>query len=104
MWFLRLRKFFKSAGKEALMLLWAFRHPATPRFVKFGTILLLLYAISPIDLVPDMPIMGWLDDAAILMLGIPFLIKRLPEVVRAEALAATERTLARFGVNRSTPN
>ena len=40
MWFLRFRRFFKSAGKEALMLAWAFRHPATPRFVKVGTMLL----------------------------------------------------------------
>jgi uncharacterized membrane protein YkvA (DUF1232 family) len=104
MWFLRLRKFLKSAGKEALILLWAFRNPATPTFVKLGTILLALYAISPIDLVPDVPLVGWLDDAAILMLGIPFLIKRLPETVRLQALAAAERTLARFGLNRSASN
>ncbi len=101
MWLLRLRTFLKTAGKEALILLWAFRHPATPGFVKLGTILLALYAISPIDLVPDFPIIGWLDDAAILMLGIPYLIKRLPEPVRQQAMAAAERTLARFGVKRS---
>ena len=101
MWLLRLRTFLKSAGKEALILLWAFRHPATPGFVKLGTIFLALYAISPIDLIPDFPGLGWLDDAAILMLGIPFLIKRLPESVRAQALAAAERTLARFGVKPS---
>ena len=102
MWFSRFRRFFKSAGKEALMLAWAFRHPATPRFVKVGTMLLVLYALSPIDLIPDVPIMGWLDDAAILMLAIPFLLKRVPAAVRQQALAATERTLAKFGANRGS--
>lgn len=97
MWLLRLRKFFKSAGKEALMLLWAFRHPATPGFVKLGTIALLLYAISPFDLVPDVPGIGWLDDAAILMLAIPFLLKRLPAGVRSAADEAISRFLARIG-------
>lgn len=97
MWLLRLRRFFKSAGKEALMLLWAFRHPATPGFVKLGTIALLLYAISPIDLVPDFPGIGWIDDAAILMLAIPLLLRQLPASVFFAADEAISRFLARFG-------
>lgn len=100
MWFLRLRKFFRTAGKEALMLAWAFRHPGTPRFVKVGSLLLVAYVLSPVDLIPDVPIMGWIDDAAILMMAVPFLLKRLPAAVRQQALEASERTLSRFGLNR----
>lgn len=102
MWMLRLRKFLKTAGKEALMLAWAFRHPATPGFVKLGTLLLAVYAISPVDLVPDLPFLGWVDDAAILMLAIPFLLKRVPAAVRQQALEAAERLIARFGGRGTT--
>lgn len=101
MWFLRLRKFLKSAGKDAIMLAIACRHPATPTFVKIGTLLLAIYAVSPVDLVPDVPLVGWLDDAALLMISIPFLLKRVPTIVRQQALESTERLLAKFG-GRST--
>ncbi len=38
-------------------------NPITP-YILFG--LALLYTISPIDLVPDIPVVGWIDDIAIL--------------------------------------
>lgn len=96
MWMLRLRRFLKAIGKEGLILAWAIRHPATPAAVRLGALALFAYAISPIDFVPDVPGLGWLDDAAILMLGIPFLLKRLPPTVVAEGQAAVERMLGRF--------
>lgn len=34
-------------------------------FVTFILILALLYIISPIDLIPDIPVIGWIDDAAV---------------------------------------
>lgn len=41
-----------------------FRHPATPWWARGLVILVLLYGISPADLVPDLvPLVGWLDDA-----------------------------------------
>ena len=100
MWGLRARRFLKSAGKEALMLAWACRHPATPIGVKLGSLFVLLYTLSPIDLIPDFPIIGWIDDVAILALAIPFLLRQVPGRVRAEAQAAVELGLARFGLGR----
>ncbi len=102
MWLFRLRKFLKTAGREALLLLVAFRHPATPFFVKLGTVALLAYLVSPIDLIPDWPVLGWIDDAAILMFGIPFLLKRVPAVVLASAGETVARFLGRFGLGRFT--
>jgi uncharacterized membrane protein YkvA (DUF1232 family) len=96
MWMLRLRRFLKAVGKEGLILAWAIRHPATPAVVRLGALALFAYAISPVDLVPDVPGLGWLDDAAVLMVGIPFLLKRLPPTVLAEGRAAVERLLGRF--------
>ena len=39
-----------------------FRHPGTPWWAKGLVILILLYGISPVDVVPDVvPFLGWLD-------------------------------------------
>ncbi|MBN9501431.1 MAG: hypothetical protein BGO01_01280 [Armatimonadetes bacterium 55-13] len=39
---------------------------ATPWNAIFSVFMALLYGVSPIDLIPDLiPVLGWLDDAAI---------------------------------------
>ena len=100
MWWMRARRFLKTAGKEALMLAWACRQPATPIGVKLGALFVLLYTLSPIDLIPDFPIIGWVDDLAILALAIPFLLKHVPARVLAEAQVSVDQGLARFGLGR----
>ena len=46
-----------------------FRHPGTPWWAKGLVILILLYGISPVDLIPDLvPFVGWLDDVSLLLL------------------------------------
>jgi len=102
MWPTRFWKFAKTAGRDGLMLLFALRDPRTPRMVKVGIVALALYAVSPIDLVPDVVLLfGWADDLAILMLGIPFLAKRLPPQVRASAGARAEQLLGRLFARRA---
>jgi uncharacterized membrane protein YkvA (DUF1232 family) len=98
---LRLRLLFRSVGREALMLLYAFRHPATPNVIKIGTLFLLLYLISPFDLIPDfiMPLIGWADDVALLALGVPWLYKKLPQNVLDDVSGKVDRLLSRFGMN-----
>ena len=53
LWFLRIRRLFRTTGREALILWYAFRNPATPGAIKLGSVLLLAYLLSPIDLLPD---------------------------------------------------
>ena len=69
--------------------LWAaLRHPAAPGWLKLGTVLIVLYVLSPIDLVPDfIPGLGMLDDVVLVPLAIRWLLKRLPP----EILHATRR-------------
>jgi uncharacterized membrane protein YkvA (DUF1232 family) len=56
-----------------------------------------MYLISPIDLVPDfLAVFGWADDVAILMLGIPAIVKRLPDQVRVVAEEKAMRLMSRF--------
>ncbi|MBC5764964.1 YkvA family protein [Ramlibacter albus] len=65
--------------------LWvALRHPAAPAWLKLGTALLVLYAISPVDFIPDViPFFGFADDAVLLPLAIRWMLKRLPAEVTA---------------------
>jgi len=49
-----------------------------PKFKKILLILPLIYTISPIDLVSDFfPVVGWLDDAAILTVAWNFFLEEL---------------------------
>ncbi len=97
MWMLKARKLFKSVGFEALTLLFALRDPSTPGNIKLLTLAMLFYTISPIDLVPDfLAIFGWADDIALLMLGVPVLVKRLPDRVRMMAEEKASRLLCKF--------
>ena len=60
-----------------------FRHPATPWWAKGLVILILLYGISPVDLIPDVvPLLGWLDDMTLLLVLLWGWERCLPEQVR----------------------
>lgn len=60
-------------------------HPRTPRTAKWLAGGLIAYAVSPIDLIPDfIPVLGQLDDAVILPLGVWLLWRLIPADVRAE--------------------
>lgn len=97
LWFLRLRRLFRSTGREALILWYAFRNPATPGAIKLGTLALAIYLFSPIDILPDFALLfGWADDLALLMMGIPFLVNRLPVDVMQDATAKADQRLGRF--------
>ena len=67
-------------------LLWrALKHPQSPRWLKPAVALMLLYVVSPVDLIPDMvPLLGVVDDLVLVPLAIRFVLKRLPARVRDE--------------------
>jgi uncharacterized membrane protein YkvA (DUF1232 family) len=71
---------------DALRLWYALGHPQSPGWLKLGTAGLLVYLVSPIDLLPDaLPIIGLVDDAVLLPLAIRFMLGRLPAAVREHA-------------------
>lgn len=65
-------------------LLWlALKHPLSPGWLKPAVALMLLYVVSPVDLIPDaIPILGLMDDVVLIPLAIRFVLKRLPARVR----------------------
>jgi uncharacterized membrane protein YkvA (DUF1232 family) len=73
--------------KAQLLALWFCRdHPDTPLAAKVLAALVLAYAFSPIDLIPDfVPILGYLDDLVLLPLGIYLLLRLIPAHVLEEA-------------------
>jgi uncharacterized membrane protein YkvA (DUF1232 family) len=68
---------------DARRLWFALRHPAAPLWLKVGTGLIVLYVLSPIDLIPDaIPVLGWIDDLVIVPFAIRWLLGRLPPELR----------------------
>jgi uncharacterized membrane protein YkvA (DUF1232 family) len=79
-----------SVVKGDARLLWrALRHPHAPGWLKFGVAGIVLYLLSPVDLIPDVvPVLGVMDDIVIVPLAIGWLLKRLPAPLRADIGAA----------------
>jgi len=75
-----------SVVKGDARLLWlALRHPLAPGWLKLATAGIVVYVLSPVDLVPDViPILGWFDDVVLVPLAIRWLLSRLPANVRAD--------------------
>ena len=77
-----------------LVAIWlAVRDPRTPMLAKIAGWLVVAYAVSPIDLIPDfIPVIGLLDDALIVPAGL-WLVERLT----GATLMAEFRAAARQG-------
>ncbi len=66
--------------------LWvALRHPEAPVWLKLGSAGLVLYLVSPIDLLPDViPVLGMVDDLVLIPLAMRWMLNRLPAHLRGE--------------------
>ena len=73
-----------TADIPALFL--ALKDPQTPFAAKFLSGLTVVYALSPIDLIPDfIPVLGYLDDVLLLPLLVALTVKLLPPEVLARS-------------------
>ena len=80
--------------KQSLALYFAWRDPRTPWYAKGWMIVVLAYAFSPIDLIPDfIPVLGYLDDLIIVPLGVYLAIRMVPAGVMQECQAKAEESL-----------
>ncbi len=71
---------------DARRLWFALQHPQSPGWLKGGTALVLLYLLSPIDLIPDViPFFGVLDDVVLVPMAIRWMLSKLPAAVREHA-------------------
>ncbi|HTH43676.1 MAG TPA: DUF1232 domain-containing protein [Oxalicibacterium sp.] len=100
----RLRRLFRLFSRDAVMLWHACRHPDAPKRVRIGAVLLVLYLISPIDLIPDTFLLfGWMDDVTLACFLMPVLLRFLPQRVKVDAAVAADRTMSRWGFGLRRP-
>lgn len=79
---------------ETFALYLAARHPDTPWYAKLLVAVIVAYAFSPIDLIPDfIPILGYLDDLVLIPIGIVLAIKMVPPPVLAECRARAQKAI-----------
>lgn len=73
----------KQLKRDVLALYYAVHDPRTPFLSKLLPWLVLAYALSPLDLIPDfIPVLGFLDDMLLLPLGLWLSYKLIPAEVR----------------------
>ena len=66
----------------------AYRDPRVPWYAKALAMLLAVYALSPIDLIPDfIPVLGYLDDLILVPLGVLLVVRMIPPTVWEECRA-----------------
>jgi uncharacterized membrane protein YkvA (DUF1232 family) len=70
---------------ETYALYLAYGDPRVPRHAKLFAALVVGYAVSPVDLIPDfIPILGHLDDLVLLPLGVALARRMIPDEVLSE--------------------
>ncbi|GAB4576498.1 MAG: YkvA family protein [Roseibium sp.] len=83
-----LKRWAQGVRRDAIALYLAVRDPRTPWYAKAIAAVVVAYALSPIDLVPDfIPILGYLDDILIVPAGLWIAIRLVPAHVIHECRA-----------------
>ncbi|TCZ58559.1 DUF1232 domain-containing protein [Roseicella aquatilis] len=98
----RLQGWARTVRRDVHALWIAARDPRTPWAARALALGIAAYALSPIDLIPDfIPVLGLLDEAVLLPLGILLVIRLIPpplmQEFRAAAAAAEARPRSRAG-------
>lgn len=79
----------RRAGRlksETYALYLAYGDPRVPLHAKLFVALVVGYAFSPIDLIPDpIPVLGYLDDLVLIPLGVALAVRMIPEEVLSES-------------------
>jgi len=71
---------------ETYALYLAYKDPRTPWYARLFAALVVGYASSPIDLIPDfIPVLGYLDDLILVPLGAALVLRMIPPDVIAES-------------------
>ena len=83
--FRRLESWARRLKVEVYALYLAFKDPRVPWYARVFAAIVVGYAFSPIDLIPDpVPVLGYLDDLILIPLGVALAIKMIPPAVLAE--------------------
>lgn len=80
--------------REVYALYVAYHDPRVPWYARLVAALVVAYAFSPIDLIPDVvPVLGYLDDLILLPLGIALALRLIPAAVMNNSRARADAIL-----------
>lgn len=96
----RLKRWARRLKVEVHALYLAYKDPRVPWYARAFAAVVVGYAFSPIDLIPDpIPVLGYLDDLVLIPLGVALAIRMIPPHVlaecREEAREAKDRPVSR---------
>lgn len=95
------KKWASTLKRNIYALYLAAKNPKVPALAKLVIGLVVAYALSPIDLIPDfIPIIGYLDDLILLPLGIWLCIRLISQPVWLECQALAAKQLSELPSNR----
>lgn len=81
--------------RDGVTLWFAGKHPDTPWYAKALGLLVVAYALSPIDLIPDfIPVLGFVDDVLLLPGLIWLCVRLLPAEVLADCRQQADAWMA----------
>ncbi len=90
----KLKEWAKALKTEVYVLYFAYRDPRTPWYGKAFAALVIAYAFSPIDLIPDpIPVLGYLDDLILIPLGVVIALRLIPADVMSDSRAKAGQEL-----------
>ena len=79
----------------------ALKNKRTPWYAKAIAAVVVVYALSPVDLIPDfIPVLGYLDDVILLPALIALCVRWIPQEVLADCRARAESMTAESGKQR----
>ena len=82
----RLAAWARALKREVAALALALRDPEAPLVARLVALLVVAYALSPIDLIPDViPVLGLLDDLVLVPAGIWLVLRLMPAEVMERA-------------------
>lgn len=94
----RLRRWARRLKEEVHALYLACRDPRVPVHARVFAAVVVAYAFSPIDLIPDpIPVLGYLDDLILVPLGIALAVRMIPPPVLAECREEARRSTGGAG-------
>lgn len=80
--------------RQTFALYLAYKNPRVPWYAKVFGALVVAYALSPVDLIPDfIPVLGYLDDLILLPIGIALTVRMIPKDIMQESLLKAETIL-----------
>lgn len=80
---------------EVYALYLVYKDPRTPWYAKVFSAVVVGYAFSPIDLIPDfIPVLGYLDDLVLIPLGAYLAMKMIPPQVMEECRQQAKDVIA----------